>query len=94
MPEYQQWDWPNGWPNLQYIVIEGLKKYGYNKKAQEIEEKWLKLCSKVFKKNGKFWEKYDVTKGIVAKDERYLTQEGFGWTNAVFLAFWNDLYNR
>jgi len=59
-PEYQQWNWPNGWPNLQYIVVQGLKKYGYNKKAQEIEEKWLKLCSLIFQKTGKFWEKYDV----------------------------------
>lgn len=93
-PEYQQWDWPNGWPNLQYVAVEGLKKYGYEKKAREIEENWLKLCSKIFRKTGKFWEKYDLIKGRAAKSERYPTQEGFGWTNAVFLVFWKDLFNE
>jgi alpha,alpha-trehalase len=93
-PEYQQWNYPNGWPPLQYIVTEGLKKYSYDKKAKESEERWLRLCSKIFAKTGKFWEKYDVIEGKVAKDERYPTQEGFGWTNAVFLIFYQDLYMR
>ena len=93
-PEYEQWDYPNGWAPLHYVVVEGLKNYGHDKKAEEIEGKWLGLCSKVFGKTGKFWEKYDVVKGTVAADERYPTQWGFGWTNAIFLVFWNDLYKK
>ena len=36
-----QWAYPNGWAPLQLIVIEGLEKYGYSEKAEEIAIKWL-----------------------------------------------------
>lgn len=27
-PTGQQWDWPNGWPPLQHMLIEGASRYG------------------------------------------------------------------
>ncbi|MCM8787365.1 MAG: alpha,alpha-trehalase [Candidatus Omnitrophica bacterium] len=90
----KQWNYPNGWAPLHLIVTEALENYGYYKNSKRIKEKWLKLCSKVFRNTGKFWEKYDVVKGTVAKSERYPVQEGFGWTNAIFLKFYNDLLSK
>ncbi len=83
---FKQWDWPNGWPNQQWIAIKGLLNYGYRDDAERLAKKWLDLNANVFKETGKMWEKYDVAKGTIGKAElRYETQDGFGWTNAVFL---------
>jgi alpha,alpha-trehalase len=80
-----QWAFPNGWAPLHYLVIQGLEKYGYHKDAKRIAMKWLKTNLNWFNEHGIFLEKYNVvtpekppTKGV------YPSQEGFGWTNAVF----------
>jgi alpha,alpha-trehalase len=83
--EFKQWDYPNGWPNQQWIVIKGLLDYGFAEDAERLAIKWLDLNTKVFNKTGKFWEKYDVVAGTVGKEGRYPNQVGFGWTNAVYL---------
>lgn len=80
----RQWDYPNGWANLQYIAIEGLLRYGYEAEARRIAGKWLALNSRLFRQDGTFWEKYDVVNGTKGFPGRYPTAEGFGWTNAVF----------
>lgn len=80
-----QWAYPNGWAPLQYIVIQGLQRYGYHEDARRIAFKWLKTNLDWFNKEGVFLEKYNVVnpekppvKGV------YPSQTGFGWTNAVF----------
>lgn len=83
--EYKQHDYPNGWPHQQWVVIKGLMNYGFRNDALRIAKKFLDLNQKLFKKTGKFWEKFDVVKSDVASSERYITQSGFGWTNAVFV---------
>ncbi|MFO7711144.1 MAG: trehalase family glycosidase [Candidatus Woesearchaeota archaeon] len=83
--EFRQWDYPNGWPNQQWIVIKGLLDYGFNEDAERIAAKWLQLNETVFQKTGAMWEKYDVVNMDKGKDGRYPTQKGFGWTNAVYL---------
>lgn len=83
--EYKQHDYPNGWPHQQWIVIKGLMNYGYRRDALRIAKKYLELNKKLFLKTGKFWEKFNVVKGEVGSSERYPTQSGFGWTNAVFI---------
>jgi alpha,alpha-trehalase len=85
--EERQWDWPNGWAPLQLIVVEGLMKYGFGEDAKRIAEKWVNLISEYYEKTGKIYEKYNVVDSCLAKSERYQHQEGFGWTNAVFLHF-------
>jgi len=79
-----QWNYPYGWPPLQWIVIQGLKNYGYINEAKRITEKWLNLCNNVFEKTGQFWERYDVVKGTVPTGGRYPAQSGFAWTNGIF----------
>ena len=85
LPYSNQWDYPNGWAPLQYIVISGLRRYGYTTDADRIAKKWLDCNNKVFASTGKLWEKYDVVRCDVGLPGRYPTQSGFGWTNGVYV---------
>ena len=82
----QQWDAPNGWAPLQWMTIWGLDKCGQKELARDIAERWLKLNVDVFNRTGKLMEKYNVvdTKTEAGGGE-YPSQDGFGWTNGVFL---------
>lgn len=83
--EPRQHDYPNGWPQQQYIIIKGLMNYGFYTDAQRIAKKYLDMINKIYNETGKIWEKYNVVKCTVGDSERYPTQSGFGWTNAVFI---------
>jgi len=44
-PTGQQWDWPNGWPPLQHMLIEGARRSGGNvgrEFACSMARTWLK----------------------------------------------------
>ena len=83
----QQWDAPNGWAPLQWITIVGLENYGHHELAAEIASRWIQLNSDVFKRTGKLMEKYNVVDThLEAGGGEYPGQDGFGWTNGVFLA--------
>lgn len=83
----QQWDAPNGWAPLHWIAIIGLEKYGLHDLAKEIAKRWLKLNRDVFTRTGKLMEKYNVVDThLEAGGGEYPGQDGFGWTNGVFLA--------
>ncbi len=83
----EQWDAPNGWAPLQWMAIIGLANYGYNELAKEIATRWMNINEKVFKNTGKMMEKYDVVStDLMAGGGEYETQDGFGWTNGVYLA--------
>ena len=88
--KYRQWDYPNGWPNQQYIVIDALRNNGFKDHSIRLARKWIDLNNEVFKETKKLWEKYDVTNKSVGKDGRYKTQSGFGWTNGVYLRLLNQ----
>jgi len=83
--EYKQHDYPNGWPHQQWVVIRGLMNYNFRSDAERIAKKFLDLNNKLFKRTGKIWEKFDVVKGDIGTSERYPTQSGFGWTNAIIV---------
>jgi alpha,alpha-trehalase len=90
-----QWAYPNGWAPLQFIVVEGLLKYGYHEDAKRVAMKWLKNNLDWFNENHVFLEKYNVVnpekppqKGV------YPSQTGFGWTNAVFERFCQQFIDR
>lgn len=83
----QQWDAPNGWAPLQWMTITGLENYGYTDLAKTIATRWLKLNADVFKRTGKLMEKYNVVDtNLEAGGGEYPGQDGFGWTNGVYLA--------
>lgn len=87
----RQWNFPNGWPPLQWIVIKGLKNYHFDTDAKRIAHKWMNLCVHVHNETGEFWEKYDVVDGEIGTDDKlYMTLRGFGWTNGIFIALANE----
>lgn len=84
----QQWDAPNGWAPLQYITYKGLIKYGFFDLANSIKTRWMQTNEKVYAQTGKMTEKYNVeTPNINAGGGEYPNQDGFGWTNGVYLKF-------
>ncbi|HEX4232472.1 MAG TPA: trehalase family glycosidase [Bryobacteraceae bacterium] len=91
-----QWDSPFGWAPLEYIAVEGLRKYGYSQDADRISMKWLSMIQSDFEVRGRIVEKYDV---ISANSDvsahihfGYSSNEaGFGWTNAVYTALYDEL---
>ncbi len=82
----QQWDSPNGWAPLQWIVIKGLLNYGFKELANDIAQRWMDINEKVYLNTGKMMEKYNVVAtDLEAGGGEYLSQDGFGWTNGVYL---------
>ncbi|MFN4146101.1 MAG: alpha,alpha-trehalase TreA [Runella sp.] len=89
---HQQWDAPNGWAPLHWVAYQGLKNYGLNDLASEIKDRWLTNCEQYFDKTGKMMEKYNVlTHDISAQGGEYPNQDGFGWTNGVYLKMKTDV---
>ncbi len=87
----QQWDAPNGWAPLQWITYKGLKNYNQLSLAQKIKERWMAANEKVYTATGKMMEKYNVMDtNNKAGDGEYPNQDGFGWTNAVYLKLMNE----
>jgi alpha,alpha-trehalase len=83
----QQWDAPNGWAPLQWIAYKGLLNYGFTESAEKVKTRWTSVNLKVYKNSGKMTEKYDVwNQNGEASGGEYPNQDGFGWTNGVFLA--------
>lgn len=86
-----QWAYPNGWAPLHFIVVEGLRRYGYHAEAERIAKKWLKTNTEWFMKHHVFLEKYNVVHTRKEPVEGvYPSQTGFGWTNAIYTRFCYD----
>lgn len=82
----QQWDAPNGWAPLNWIAVQGLRRYGLTDLAEEIRRRWLATCDAVFAATGKFVEKYNVIDPLAPSGGgEYALQDGFGWSNGVYL---------
>ena len=58
-----QWDYPYGWPPLQYFAFSSLARYGFSGDARRIAEKYIDLSSNVMKTHGSIYEKYNVVEG-------------------------------
>ncbi len=82
----QQWDSPNGWAPLQWCAIKGLEHYRMIDEAEKIKTRWIRGNEKVFLNTGKMMEKYNVSDTtLLAGGGGYPSQDGFGWTNGVYL---------
>ena len=82
----QQWDAPNGWAPLEWMMIWGLDRCGQKNLAAIGAKRWIKLNVEVYKHTGKLMEKYNVDD--ISKEAgggEYDGQDGFGWTNGVLL---------
>ena len=82
----QQWDAPNGWAPLQWVGYKGALDYGFEKLAKKIKEHWTQSIEASFKLTRKLTEKYNVMETTIeASGGEYPNQDGFGWTNGVYL---------
>ena len=91
-----QWDAPFGWAPLEWIAVEGLRRYGYQEQADRISRKFLMLMQREFSRYGKIVEKYDVVHersdvGNMLRYGYHSNEAGFGWSNAVFTALLDEL---
>jgi alpha,alpha-trehalase len=83
----QQWDSPNGWPPLEWMAMEGVRRYGGIDLANRARDRWLALNRRAYRATGRMMEKYDVVDlSRPAGGGEYGLQDGFGWTNGVALA--------
>lgn len=89
-----QWEYPNCWPPLMYVAVEGLKKYGYVKEATAYEKRWVNYVEAEFKEIKGFAEKYPFSAQVPVHEGYYGNIHGFGWTIGVYLHFINDLALR
>lgn len=91
-----QWDSPFGWAPLQFIAVDGLRRYGYNKEAERISMQFLSTVRRAYKRLNVIVEKYDAVMGDsnVARNIHFgysANQAGFGWTNATFTHLYDEL---
>ena len=83
----QQWDAPNGWAPLEWMAIEGVRRYGRADLADTVRDRWLALNRRTYRATGRMMEKYDVVDPARrGGGGEYPAQDGFGWTNGVALA--------
>jgi alpha,alpha-trehalase len=89
-----QWDLPYGWGNIEMLVVEGLRRYGYKADADRISYEFLSMVADNFRRDGNIREKYNV---VTRSSESHvelgykMNVVGFGWTNAAFLELLHDL---
>ncbi len=83
----QQWDYPNGWAPLQWIVVRGLLNYDGRALALEIAKRFIQCVGKTYSKDGRIMEKYNVCDPeVLAGGGEYLVQPGFSWSKGVVKA--------
>ncbi|XP_037534243.1 trehalase [Nematolebias whitei] len=85
----QQWDYPNAWPPLQHMLIEGLSKLPSTEAKElafSLAQRWIRTNWLAYVKYDAMFEKYDVNgDGKPGGGGEYEVQLGFGWTNGVAL---------
>lgn len=83
----QQWDAPNGWAPLQWMAILGALQFDGKEIAETVMNRWCGTVEKTFSETGKMMEKYNVQdSNLTSGGGEYPVQDGFGWTNGVYLA--------
>ncbi|KAF3693259.1 Trehalase [Channa argus] len=85
----QQWDYPNAWPPLQHMLIDGLSQLPSEEAKQlafDLAQRWIKTNWLAYAKYDAMFEKYDVNgDGKPGGGGEYEVQLGFGWSNGVAL---------
>jgi alpha,alpha-trehalase len=78
------------------IAVEGLRRYGFAKEADQITGEFLSLVLQQFLERHIIVEKYDVVRRTMDVSAHigfgYRSNEiGFGWTNAAFVELYAQL---
>jgi len=89
-----QWDAPYAWAPLQLVAVEGLRRYGFNTEANRLSYEFLSDIGENFRRDGDIREKYnavDRSTGAGTTSGYAINVIGFGWTNAIFLVFMDEM---
>ena len=79
----QQWDAPNLWAPLQWVAVEGLRRYGQASLARQVADRFLGRVQQVYDRDQKLVEKYTSDPQGGGGGGEYPLQDGFGWSNGV-----------
>ncbi|XP_052370194.1 trehalase isoform X2 [Oncorhynchus keta] len=94
----QQWDYPNAWPPLQHILIQGLSSLPSQEARElgfDLAQRWIRTNWLAYVKYEAMFEKYDVNgDGKPGGGGEYEVQLGFGWTNGVALQLLSQYGDR
>lgn len=94
----EQWDFPNCFPPLQSIIVQGLEKSENLEArvlAKKFAKKWVEANVVGDEIHGSMFEKYHAQyPGQCGQGGEYEVQKGFGWTNGVLLDFINRYYTE
>ena len=85
-----QWDAPYAWAPLEFIGVEGLRRYGFADAANRVSYAFTSTVAENFKRDGTIREKYNAANrstDAAVKSGYQMNVIGFGWTNAAFLEF-------
>src|SRR5260370_6823073 len=55
----QQWDAPNGWPPLEWLAIEGVRRYARPDLPPAASDRWIALNRPTYPATAKMTDKYD-----------------------------------
>ncbi|XP_032571738.1 trehalase isoform X1 [Drosophila sechellia] len=93
----EQWDAPNAWAPMQYILVEGLNNLN-TPEAKNMSlkwaTKWVKTNFAAFSKDRHMYEKYKADEfGVGGGGGEYEVQTGFGWSNGVIIE-WLSKHGR
>lgn len=89
-----QWDKPYGWAPIEMIVVEAMRRYGFNAAADRVSKKFLRTVLDNYWREGTIREKYNV---VTRTTDASVTAGyksnvvGFGWTNGAFLVMLHAL---
>jgi len=82
----QQWDSPNAWAPYQWLGFVAMKNYGFDDVAENIKNNWCSNVDRIYNNTGKLMEKYNaIDTTSIAGGGEYPNQDGFGWTNGVYI---------
>ena len=87
----QQWDSPNAWAPYQWLGFLAMKNYGFDDVADNIKNNWCSNVDRIYNNTGKLMEKYNaIDTTSIAGGGEYPNQDGFGWTNGVYIKLKNN----
>uniref|UniRef100_A0A0R3RLU0 Trehalase n=1 Tax=Elaeophora elaphi TaxID=1147741 RepID=A0A0R3RLU0_9BILA len=94
----QQWDLPYGWPPMQHMIIEGMRKSGDYEAQQlafKLARKWVMANYIMYQKTKKIQDKIDVTGSISKAEVRGKhVQNGYAWTYGIILDLLVTYYDQ
>ena len=85
------------WININWLVARGLRRYGFNAEAEQLERRTMLELENMYLKYGVFFEFYDdrcemdppqlLRKGKNIPDTFYQAFHDFGWTATLYIDF-------